>query len=224
MGDLWERIKSWFAKVKEAWDNLELNKKLAIIVAAVIIAVTIGFAIYFLTRKEYAVLYSGMDSAEAGEIYNKLNDEGTDVKLRGSDTILVNAKQADEIRLKLSAEGYPKSGLNYEIFSGASSFGTTDMEKQIYLKFQLEQNIRQTIRRLDKINDATVMITLASESKFALSGQGSTPATASVVLDVANGESLTKKRGNGYQKPCYAKRSKPCKRQDYHCGFQYENV
>lgn len=187
-----DNAKERVEKIKETWNNLEKNRRIAIAASVIVVLVAIGFSIYFLTKKDYAVLYSGMDAAEAGEIYNTLSDSGTDVKLRGSDTILVNAKKVDEIRLQLSAQGYPKSGLNYDIFEGASSFGTTDMEKQVYLKFQLEQNIRQTIRRLEKISDATVMITLASESKFALTGQGSTPATASVVLDVVDGQTLTK--------------------------------
>ncbi len=192
ISDITNQAKERAGKVKETWDKLEKNRRIAIIASVIVVIIAIGFSIYFLTKKDYAVLYSGMDSAEAGEIFNSLKDSGTDVKLRGSDTILVNAKKADEIRLQLSAQGYPKSGLNYDIFQGASSFGTTDMEKQVYLKFQLEQNIRQTLRRIEKIKDATVMITLASESQFALTAQGSTPASASVVLDVENGDSLTK--------------------------------
>lgn len=179
-------------KVKDTWKEMDKNRRIAIIAALAVVIAAIGLSIYFLTRKDYVVLYSGMDATEAGEIYNTLKDGGTDVSLRGSDTILVDAKKVDEIRLQLSAQGYPKSGLNYDIFEGASSFGTTDMEKQVYLKFQLEQNLSQTIKRLGKIQDATVMITLASESQFALSGQNSTPASASVVLDIAQGQSLSK--------------------------------
>lgn len=186
-----DQVKERADKVREAWNNLEKNRRIAIVASILVVLIAVGCCIYFLTKKDYAVLYSGMDATEAGEIYNNLKDAGTDVKLRGSDTILVNSKEADEIRLQLSAEGYPKSGLNYDIFESASSFGTTDMEKQVYLKFQLEQNIRQTIKQLGKIKEATVMITLASESKFALSGQGSTPASASVVLEVADGQTLT---------------------------------
>lgn len=178
-------------KTKEAWKEMEKTKRFAIVAGALVVIAAIGFSLYFLTKKEYSVLYSDMEAAEAGEIYNLLQDQGTDVKLRGSDTILVNAKDADAIRLELSAEGYPKSGLNYDIFEGASSFGTTDMEKQVYLKFQLEQNLSATIKKLGKIKNATVMINLASESKFVLSGQGSTPASASIVLEVANGETLS---------------------------------
>ena len=159
ISQLKDQAKERAAKVRDAWKEMEKTRKIAFIAGVLVVIAAIGFSVYFLTRKDYTVLYSDMDATEAGQIYNLLSDNGTDVKLRGSDTRLVNSKDADAIRLELSAEGYPKSGLNYDIFENASSFGTTDMEKQVYLQFQLEQNIGQTIKKLDKIKNATVMIT-----------------------------------------------------------------
>ena len=104
ISDITNQAKERAGKVKETWDKLEKNRRIAIIASVIVVIIAIGFSIYFLTKKDYAVLYSGMDSAEAGEIFNSLKDSGTDVKLRGSDTILVNAKKADEIRLQLIAQ------------------------------------------------------------------------------------------------------------------------
>ena len=77
-----------------------------------------------------------MDSKDAGEVLNVLKEKNIDAKPQGSDTILVASDQADQIRMELSAEGYPNSGLNFDIFKNASGLGTTDMEKQVYLQFQ----------------------------------------------------------------------------------------
>lgn len=178
-------------QAKELWNKQEKKKKIWIISATVVVVLCIALLIFAMTRKNYAVLFSGMTSTEAGEVYNMLQDQGMDVKVRNDSTILVPEDKAEELRLNLSAQGYPKSGLNYDVFEKASSFGSTDMEKQVYLKFQLEQNITQTIKRLEKIQDATVMVTLAKDSQFALSGSGNTPASASVVVNLKNGQTLT---------------------------------
>lgn len=177
-------------KAKDFWNKQGKKKKITVIVAAVIIIAAIGLLAFSLTRKDYVVLFSGMDSAEAGEVMNVLKEQGVSVKAQGN-TILVPKDNAEELRLTLNAQGYPKSGLNYDVFEKASNLGATDMEKNVYLKFQLEQNIMQTINKLDKIQNSTVMITLAQSSQFVLSGQGNTPATASVLVDLKSGDQLS---------------------------------
>ena len=140
----------------------------------------------------YAVLFSGMNESDAGDVYNVLEEMGVDVKASGNGTIMVPKEEVDQLRYQLNSQGYPKSGLNYDIYTtNATSFGMTDADKQLYLKFQLEQNISQTINRMEKIKSSTVMITLADDSDFVLSDKGSTAATASVVLELNNGATLS---------------------------------
>jgi flagellar M-ring protein FliF len=67
----------------------------------------------------------------------------------------------------------------------------TDQDKRLYLQFQLEQNISQTINQMDKIKSSTVMITLPPQSNYVLSGQNNAKATASVVLELKDGQTLT---------------------------------
>jgi flagellar M-ring protein FliF len=90
--------------------------------------------------------------------------------------------------MELAAEGYPESGLNYDIFSGASSFGITDREMEAYTQYQLQENLRTTILKLQKIKDCIVIVNLPSKSVFVLSSN-ERPASASVMLEVKNGRS-----------------------------------
>ncbi len=189
-------VKDNVNKIKGKWTEQTKSRKTLIL--GVIIAGVLGlaFLIYSLTSTNYAVLFSGMEAAEAGEVMNYLNEQGVAAKIENDTTILVDSDVADSVRLDLSAQGYPKSGLNYDIFSQASSFGSTDMEKEVYLKFQIEQNIMQTISQLEKIDSATVMVNLAEDSQFALSAQGSTPASATVVLKTKAGQALSEEEAN----------------------------
>lgn len=140
----------------------------------------------------YAVLFSGMTSGDAGDVYNKLQEMGVDVKAEGDGTIMVPREEVNQLRYQLNSEGYPKSGLNFDFYtSNATSFGLTDQDKRLYLQFQLEQNISQTINQMDKIKSSTVMITLPQTSSYVLSSQNGSKATASVVLEMKDGKSLS---------------------------------
>lgn len=163
-----------------------------IIVVVIGMIVALSVVASLAGQVNYAVLFSGMDESDAGDVYNVLEEMGVDVKASGNGTIMVPKEEVDQLRYQLNAQGYPKSGLNYDIYTNnATSFGMTDSDKQLYLKFQLEQNISQTINRMDKIKSSTVMITLADDSNYVLSDQGSTAATASVVLELEEGATLS---------------------------------
>lgn len=163
-----------------------------IIVVVIGMIVALSVVASLAGQVNYAVLFSGMNESDAGDVYNVLEEMGVDVKAGGNGTIMVPKEEVDQLRYKLNAQGYPKSGLNYDIYTtNATSFGLTDSDKQLYLKFQLEQNISQTINRMDKIKSSTVMITLADDSDYVLSEKGSTAATASVVLELEDGATLS---------------------------------
>ena len=109
------------------------KKKIIIILSLVAVALIVGIVgAVLLNRKPFTVLYSGLDASEAGKIKEMLDDMGVESKVQGTGTILVPEEQADELRIELAAQGYPKTGLNYDIFSNSSSLGTTDLERRTY--------------------------------------------------------------------------------------------
>ena len=123
-----------------------------VLFAAVILLCAV--TIYLINKPEYAVLYSGLSDSEAGEIYRKLTEDDYDVKVGDNGVLYVPKKFENKIRLELAAEGYPKSGLNYDIFSKSSGFGTTQYEKKKYMQFQLQDRLQDTIKSIDLISDA----------------------------------------------------------------------
>ena len=166
------------------------KKQLVVIgAAAAALVVTIVIAASFLGKEEYEVLYTGLDQSEAGEIMLMLEDMDVTAKAQGSNTILILSDSADEVRMTLAAEGYPESGLNYDIFADSSSLGTTDLQTQTYLQYQLQENLRCTIMKLDRIEDCVVIVNMPSESLFVLSSD-ETEASASIMLEIEHGETL----------------------------------
>jgi flagellar M-ring protein FliF len=165
------------------------KQKIFFVIGAVAAIAVIVVLSAVLGREEYVVLYSGMNEAEAGEVMSMLGDMGVEARAQGPGTILVPAGNADELRMRLASEGYPKSGLNYDIFAGSTSLGTTDLQTQTYLQYQLQENLRATIMKLDRVEDCVVIINMPSESLFVLSSDEK-EASASVMLKVKGGGTL----------------------------------
>lgn len=178
------------SKILDSFKKMSKGQRTRIIVLAVIIIVIIIAVSVFVNHKDYTVLYSGMDPSDAGDVLSALTDMGVDAKVQGDDTILVAEDQADTVRMELASEGYPSSGSNYDIFQNASGLGVTDMEKQVYYQFQLQENLRQTINKMNKVDDSVVNIDLGEDSSYVLSDDKQSP-TASVMLTLKDGEKLT---------------------------------
>ncbi len=179
----------FFSKVPEFFKSMEKGKLIRLIVLSALIIVLAIVAATLLNQKSYSVLYSGMDTDEAGEVLQMLNDMGIDAKTRGDDTILVEDSQADTVRMQLAAQGFPNSGQNFDIFQNASGLGTTDMEKEVYYQFQIQENLSRTIEKMDKVEEAVININPSQESAFVLSDNESS-ATAAVMLRIKNGQRI----------------------------------
>ena len=178
-----EQIKNIGTNVTEWLKKLEKRQKI-ILAAVIVLVVLIGvIGAALLNHVTYTTLYAGMDSEQAGTVLDTLNEMGIPTKTKGSDTILVPEKQVDQVRMELAAKGIPDTGLKYDLFSNSSSFGSTDLERQTYLQYQLQENLRKTITRMDKVKDCVVLVNLPSNSSFVVSKE-TMPASAAP-LDLA---------------------------------------
>ncbi|MGI6175463.1 MAG: flagellar basal-body MS-ring/collar protein FliF [Christensenellales bacterium] len=159
-------------------------KRVRIFILAALIIVVVIVTSTLLTQKSYSVLYSNLDSTEAGEVFAQLNEMGIDAKAKGSDTILVESAKTEDVRMQLAAQGYPKTGFNYDIWQQASGLGSTEMERRVQLQFQLQEHLKQTIKRMEKVNDAVVLLSMGQESQYVLA-KDEKPPSASVLLELS---------------------------------------
>ncbi len=184
-------LKSTVDKVSGYFAKLEKGQKVRFTILLVFMISVLVSAAILLNQRSYSVLYSGMKPEDAGKVMNLLQEMNVDAKTRGSDTILVENSTVDQVRMELAAQGYPNSGFNYDIFAKAAGLGTTDMEKKVYYQFQLQEHIRQTLLKMNKVDDAVVTLSLPEESLFVLE-EHSKPATAAVMLMLVPGEKLAR--------------------------------
>lgn len=187
------RFSETFKKLTESWKKAQRSQQILIIAVIALTVVAISVVVSMNSQVQYTVLYSGMDPATAGAIQTYLEDESVDVQAKGDGTLLVPADQANALRYELGAQGLlPTTDIDYSLYQdNASSFSATDADKALYAQYQLQVNLARTINKMEKIDASTVMLSLADTSQFVLSENNNRESTASVMVEVAAGQTLT---------------------------------
>lgn len=176
--------------IQDFFKKLDKKTKQRFIIIAIVAVIGLSLIIAIATKTQYSVLYSGMDVYEAGEIYNRLQEMGVAVKLDNSNTIMVEKSQEDNVRMMLAAEGYPKSGFSYDLYADNVGIGTSNAEKEEYMRYQLQDRLQKTIIALKGIDDAIVTISVPDDDLFALRDE-KPPVTASIVIEQSIGQVMS---------------------------------
>lgn len=181
----------------EFFRSLDTTRKVGLVsIAALIVGLLTG-VIMWATRGQYKVLYTDLtkdDSAviarllEEGKIDYQIKDEGK--------TILVPDEQVEIWRLEIAKKGVDFTGsVGYEIFD-KQSFGTTSFVQKINKQRALEGELVKTIMHLRGITRARVHLSIPDSSPFVTERK---PPSASVVLDVDRGVTMTSDEIKGLQ-------------------------
>ena len=187
-----ERATAALEKVKSVIGALNRKTKILIVSAIVVaLALIIGLVAYNSAKaSNYTTLFSELNTDEATTILGKLDEYGAPYRYKGNGTIEVLTEQEPQLKAKLLQEGYPKSGLAYDIFTGNVSMMTTDFEKQKFALYELQDRIQATLRYFEGVTNAVVNITPAEDNRYVLSTKELEPATASVTLTLKEGTTL----------------------------------
>lgn len=186
-----EKLKNTVTTVKEKWGGLsKVAKVLLITVPAAIIAIIIVIVI-LLNQKGHAVLFSGVNNAEAGEIATAIMNLGvTDVKVESDGDIIVPEDQVDYLRMQMYMQGYPTSSTDYEIWNTGVDLWSTDADKREVKRQQLETRIGAALATLDDVREATVTLVLPETSDYVISTDKG-ESSCSVILRLKDGAALS---------------------------------
>lgn len=183
-------------KFKEIWKNVPVRTKrlLAAIIGVTVALIIAGVVVLNLTNKtEYTALFTGLSSEEAQQVGELLQDQNVDYRYSASDgTIRVPNDQAEQLRVSLLSKGYPKSGFSYDMYISNSKMMSTESDKKQYTLYDLQDRLGATIRLFDGVQDARVTIAEGKDSGYALDDSPEVDATASAVVTMQPGKSLSK--------------------------------
>lgn len=190
-----DQINRYVRPLTEFWQGLSSKAKKWILLSGggcVLLAVGLGLV---LNSDPYTALYSDISAAETAEIAQKLDALGVEYRT-GSGTVEVKEKQADEVKMRLAIEGYPKSGLTYDVFTNNIDLMSTDFEKNSYKIFQLQDRLRDTIKLISGVEDAVVTIAVPQQNNYVWK-EDEAQASASVVLKTATENAVSQKQVQG---------------------------
>lgn len=172
-------------------------RKVGLVAVAALIFAILGGIIVYSTKSQYKVLYTDLtkdDSAviarllEEGKISYQVKDDGK--------TILVPDEQVEIWRLEIAKRGVNFTGtVGYEIFD-KQSFGTTSFVQKINKQRALEGELIKTIMHIKGVARARVHLSIPDSSPFVTERK---PPSASVVLDVERGVTMTNDEIKGIQ-------------------------
>lgn len=175
------------ARLREAFDRLNGQQKIAFAVAiAAIIAIIVG-AVLWSQQPDWKVLFSNLNEKDGGSIVASLEQQNIPHKMSGTGAIMVPGDRVHEIRLKLASQGLPRGGMvGFELMEN-QKFGISQFAEQVNYQRGLEGELAKTIMSIGAIQSARVHLAIPKPSVFVREEQ---KPTASVLLSLYPGRVL----------------------------------
>ncbi len=157
---------------------------------------------FWLQQPNWGVLYSDLDSKDAGQMvaYLKENDVAYTVETKGvGTTVRVPQDRVHELRLQMAAQDLPLQGgvTGFEIFDQDSNMSMTNRVFDLNYQRALAGELARTIMEIDSVEKARVHLAIPPKQIFV---QLQDPATASVTLKMKPMARLSETQVKGISK------------------------
>lgn len=178
--------------IKTRWEALNKTIRIIIIAVASVIVVSLIVLIIINSITHYAVLYSGASPEETAEVISLLQGDlgETDVRIDNNGDILVPANRLETLRAQLSVRGYPKTTFNYNIWDSGIGMFSTESDKRVKEKQQLQENLRATLAMYDGVDSAVVILNIPADDNYVIASRKE-ESSASVLLNLSHALSVS---------------------------------
>lgn len=136
------------------------------------------------SKPSYSVLFSGLEAKDAAAVTERLQADGVDYRLSNDGTaVMVPAGQVYDLRLALSSDGLPSSGVvGYELLD-KQGITTSEFSQRVGYQRALEGELTRTILAMRGIETATVHLAIPGDALFQ---EEEEKPRASVLVDGSN--------------------------------------
>lgn len=181
----------------EFFRALETGRKIGVIAVTGLIIAMFAGVLMWAGKGQYKVLYTDLAKEDSATIARLLEEGKIDYQIKDEGkTILVPEEQVEIWRLEIAKKGVDFSNtVGYEIFD-KQSFGTTSFVQKINKQRALEGELVKTIMHLRGVARARVHLSIPDSSPFVTERK---PPSASIVLDVERGVTMTADEIKGLQ-------------------------
>ena len=187
LAQLWRQLRA-------IYEGMSRPRRIGLAVLAVACVAGVIAVVMWAVQADYRVLYTGLAAEDAGAVTAKLQARGVPFRLgAGGTTILVPAEQVAQLRLDLAVEGLPAKSKGFELFDEVN-IGMTPFQQHVNYDRALQAELAKTIMQVEPVLFARVHLVRPESSPFV---RDQKPATASVVLKLKPGTTLSRKTAAG---------------------------
>ncbi|NTU42075.1 MAG: flagellar M-ring protein FliF, partial [Nitrospirales bacterium] len=175
------------AKIIENIKNMPLRNKIILLVSVVLAVAVVVFALSWIQKADYQVLYANLSESDAGSVVQKLKELKVPYRIEAG-SITVPSDKVYDLRLQLAAQGIPQGGgIGFELFD-KTDFGTTDFVQKLNYRRALQGELGRTIMALSEVEQCRVHLAIPEKSLFVQ--EGNSP-SASVLVKLRPGRTLS---------------------------------
>lgn len=176
-----EKIQKTITTVKEYWGRQTKKTKGIYIGGLVLVLVIAIVAVVLLNKKDYVVLYEGLETSEAAEIVQLIEESGYECTLRSGGTIVVPKGTEDKIAMNLAMQKYPKSSINYDTYTTNVGMFTTESEKRQYERIAAEERLSAILSSFEGVRDAVATLTIPEKKNTVIEAYKQEPSANAVI-------------------------------------------
>lgn len=191
-----EKVQKTVTTVKEYWSRQNKKAKGIYIGGLVLVLLIAVIAVVLLNKKEYVVLYEGLETAEAGEIVQLIEEAGYECTLRSGGTIVVPKGTENNIAMTLAMQKYPKSSIGYDTYTENVGMFTTESEKREYERIAAEERLSAILSTFEGVREATATLTIPEKKNTVIEAYKQ-EASAYAVLYLEDDVTLTTEQIEG---------------------------
>ncbi len=151
--------------IRQYWSGLNRSSQVGMVVAVIAFILFVVLLVNFFAQPRMEVLFSNMDTLQAQEVAQYLDEEGVNYQLEDDGTtVKVPAGERDRLRLELSPDMHDQ-GMGFEIFEDPGLL-ESEFERRKRFQSALEEELRRTITSLDSVETARVHLALPDPQGF----------------------------------------------------------
>lgn len=157
---------------------------------AIAASVAIGVYVVLWSQKpNFSMLYGSLSDQDASAVIESLQKANIDFHVdQGSGAVMVASAKVHEARMKLAAEGLPKSANSgFAMLNEEQKLGTSQFIEKARYQHALEIELAMSISKVSAVKAARIHLALPKESVFLRNRKS---ASASVLLDLYPGHRL----------------------------------
>ena len=176
-----EKIQKTITTVKEYWGRQTKKTKGIYIGGLVLVLIIAIVAAVLLNKKDYVVLYEGLETSEAADIVQLIEESGYECTLRSGGTIVVPKGTEDKIAMNLAMQKYPKSSINYDTYTTNVGMFTTESEKRQYERIAAEERLSAILSSFEGVRDAVATLTIPEKKNTVIEAYKQEPSANAVI-------------------------------------------